>query len=422
MFLRHSSIAADWPMFSKGPEPAARPALLFAAEGIEITPMTLKSLVLSSDEKIVRVLRRTLSELEIGMEHCPDAESAVRKLTRERFEAVIVDCDDPLAASVLRSARNAPSNKRAIAVAIVDGGVGLRSAFDLGAHFVLYKPLSSERAKSSFRAVRALMKRERRRNSRHPIQIPVSMSNREGASLKVVTTDLSEGGMAVTIPRNNKPVGRWQLNFALPGASGSIEVAGELAWEGVATQVGMRFLDLSPDTEHHLRDWLNNNSPEGEKDDPPIGCQLTDLSMGGCYLKMASPFPVATRVTLSMKAAGVELRAEGLVRVMHPEVGMGVEFLQTTPEHRQSLEAFLNVLTDNRDVMPELLVQPEGLDAEVGSEAAAARTAAAADPSDGLLELFRDQSGLSTDAFQEELRKQRAPSSPAKAASAKATS
>ena len=29
-----------------------------------------------------------------------------------------------------------------------------------------------------------------------------------------------------------------------------------------------------------------------------------------------------------MKAAGLELRVEGVVRVMHPEVGMGVEFTQ----------------------------------------------------------------------------------------------
>ena len=35
-------------------------------------PMSLKSLVLCSDEKIVRVLRRVLSDLEIGIEHCTD--------------------------------------------------------------------------------------------------------------------------------------------------------------------------------------------------------------------------------------------------------------------------------------------------------------------------------------------------------------
>src|SRR6266446_4682634 len=158
--------------------------------------MSLKALVLSSDEKIVRVLRRTLGDLEISVELCSNADSALRKLTRDRFEAIIVDCAGPRSAEVLLSARRAPCNKRAVAVAIVEPMVGLRSAFDIGAHFVLYKPVSTERAKSSFRAARALMKRERRRNTRIGIELPVALNNHQtGFSQRVVTTDLSEGGM-----------------------------------------------------------------------------------------------------------------------------------------------------------------------------------------------------------------------------------
>src|ERR1700757_960716 len=165
--------------------------------------MSLKSLVLCSDEKIVRVLRRILCELDIGMEHCSEPEGAIRKLTRSRFEAVIIDCTDlKTASTVLKTAHTAPCNRRAIAVAIMDGHTGLRSAFDMGAHFVLYKPVSSERAKSSFRAARALMKRERRRNARVGIQIQVSLNNHQtGFNQRVVTTDVSEGGMAVQLSR-----------------------------------------------------------------------------------------------------------------------------------------------------------------------------------------------------------------------------
>ena len=56
--------------------------------------MSLKSLLLSSDDKTVRTLRRVLSDLEIGVEHCSSAEAAIRKLTRVRFEAIIVDCSN----------------------------------------------------------------------------------------------------------------------------------------------------------------------------------------------------------------------------------------------------------------------------------------------------------------------------------------
>jgi c-di-GMP-binding flagellar brake protein YcgR len=370
--------------------------------------MTLKSLVLSSDEKIVRVLRRILGELDISVEYCPDAETALRKLTRERFEAIIADCADLGSADVLRSARNAPCNKRAVAVAILDPVIGLRSAFDLGAHFVLYKPVTGERAKSSFRAARALMKRERRRNARVPLQIPVAIySSASDQHFKVSTTDLSEGGLAVKLPRNSRPTGRWRVAFCLPGAAAGFEVAAEFAWEGTASQAGLRFLDLAPEIAHQLRKWLERNSPDGEKDDPPVRCQLSDLSLGGCYLELASPFPVGARVTISMRAAGSELRVEGVVRVMYPDKGMGVEFTQATAEHRASLEKFLGVLTENREVLPELLVEPESLEAEEtpASPPAANSLASTEDP---LLQLFRSEVRLSPEAFLEALRKQRA--------------
>jgi CheY-like chemotaxis protein len=369
------------------------------------SPAGLKSLLLSSDEKIVRILRRTLGDLEISVEHCLNPENALRYLTRERFEAIIVDCAGPGSAEVLRSARSAPCNKRAVAVAILETGVGLRSAFDIGAHFILYKPVSPERARSSFRAARALMKKERRRNSRLALQIPVEMSSRESSTqLKVNSADFGEGGMAVTLPRRIKSHGRWQLSFTLPGTSDIMKLEAEFAWEGTGRQVGLRFLNQSREVERRLREWLSRNSPDVEKDDPPVRCQLTDLTLGGCYLEIASPFPVATRVNLIMGAAGVNIRIDGVVRVMHPEQGMGVEFIRRTPEQRALLENFLSILTQKRDLLPEVLVEPDSLELDSADNS---KTEAALQEEDALLELFRKQSSFPADAFLAELRKQR---------------
>ena len=367
--------------------------------------MALKSLVLCSDEKIVRVLRRVLGDLDIEVELCASSDAALRKLTRQRFEAIIANCGDNGAFEVLRSARNAPCNKQAVAVAIVDPSVALKSVFGIGAHFVLYKPVSSERAKTSFRAARALMKSERRRNIRVALQIPVVLRNLgTGRNLKVTTTDLSEGGMAVAMPDGTPSRGKWQTVFTLPGDSGELEVPAEFAWEGSGKQAGLRFLHASPQVLYEIKDWLKRNSPDGEQDDPPIRCQLTDLTLGGCYLEMASPFPTSSRVTLSMRAAGVEVRADGVVRVMHPEKGMGVEFSQTTPERRAAVEEFLGVLTRNRTLLPELFVEPDGLDADARKSAC--------DSEDPLVRLFYGDS-LTAEEFQEALRKQRLTPEPA---------
>jgi len=369
--------------------------------------MSLKSLLLCSDEKIVRVLRRVLGDLDIAVELCGDADAALRKLTRQRFEAIIVDVIDDGASDVLRSARTAPCNKQAVAVAIVEPIIGLKEVFKIGAHFVLYKPVSSERAKSSFRAARALMKSERRRNTRVAVQIPVVMRNLNGgANMKVTTTDLSEGGIAVSVAGQRRPTGRWQIVFSLPGTEASLEIPAEFAWEGTGSQAGLRFQQVPPEATRQLREWLKQNSPDAEQDDPPIRCQLTDLSMGGCYLEISSPFPVSSRVMLSMRAAGVEVRAQGVVRVMHPDKGMGVEFTQTTPEHGAAVEKFLRVLSDNRTLLPELLVEPEGLESDPSP--ARPQNAPTEDP---LLQLFYGEP-LTAESFQEALRNQRASAPP----------
>jgi len=192
--------------------------------------------------------------------------------------------------------------------------------------------------------------------------------------------------------------------FNLPGSETRMEVAAEFAWEGTGVQAGLRFQDPTPEFERQMREWLMRNSPDVEKDDPPVHCQLTDLSLGGCYLEINSPFPVSTRVTLSMRAAGVDLKTEGVVRIMHADKGMGVEFTQSTPEHRQLLEKFLSLLTENRDVLPELMVEPEGLETEAVNTSF---VPAAGDTEDALLGLFRSQAALSADTFLAELRKQR---------------
>jgi DNA-binding NarL/FixJ family response regulator len=368
--------------------------------------MGLKSLVLCADEKIVRVLRRVLSDLEIGIEHCTDPDGAIHKLTRQRFEAVIIDCTDlKTATSVLKSARSAPVNKRAVAVAIMDGHTGLRSAFDMGAHFVLYKPVSTERAKSSFRAARALMKRERRRNSRVAIQVPVTLKNDHTGFLQTApTSDISEGGMAVQFAKQQKDPGPWNVHFTLPGTGRAIDVVGEVAWHNPGGQIGIRFTNLQVDLAHGLRQWLNQQSPESEKDDPPVRCKLTDLSLGGCYLEIASPFPPRTRIVLSMSAGGLELHVEGVVRVMHPEFGMGVEFTQGTTEQHSHVERFIQTLMKAGDVLPDLLVEPEGLESSLIADKPPAQPSDIEDP---LLDLFHNKATLSAELFLNELRKQR---------------
>jgi PilZ domain len=363
--------------------------------------MNLKCLLVSSDEKTVRILRRVLSDLEILVEHCANPDNAIRKLTRQRFESIIVDCAIPdEGAAVLKAAKAAPANNRAIGIVLVDPGLGLRGGFDMGAHFVLHKPLSGERAKASFRAVRALMKRERRRQLRVPVQIAVE-ARAFGSAIyyKAITLDVCEGGMAIqfTAPVPKENALRFSLH--LPGMDRKFEIEGELAWGGQRDQAGVRFKGISEEQLQTLRIWLNGQLPEPEPDDPPVSCTLTDLTLGGCYLKTISPFPNGTRVNLSMKKNDIALRAGGVVRIVHPEFGMGVEFIQSTTQQHDQVHQLIELLRASGEKSPELLVEPDGLEPVLPESASLPSTG------DSLLELFHLKIPL--DDFLDRMREQR---------------
>jgi CheY-like chemotaxis protein len=376
--------------------------------------MDLNALVLCTDDKIIRVLRRVLSDLEVGIETCADADAAVRRLTRSRFEAVVVDCaDEDVAAKVLSSVRSAPCNKRAIAVAMIDGQTAVRSAFALGAHFVLYKPVNFERARSSFRAARALMKCERRRNVRVPVELPVT--HFAGADEQRITTlDISEGGMAVRVPRYVPKSRGVRIRFTLPGVDYEVECAAEVAWKNPGSNTGVRFLELSREHRQQLKMWLARHSPEIEPDDPPISCKLTDVSAAACYLETSAPFPARTRLVLTMQKGSVRIPVDGVVRVMHPEVGMGIEFTQNADEQRAQAGKFVQATKAGTSSL-EFSIMPEGMDDEDASAAAVQPPSRLEDP---LLNLFRRSAEFTGEAFREELRAQRRAGRTGQAASA----
>jgi len=362
----------------------------------------LQALLLCSDDKVVRVLRRVLTDLEIGVEHCTDLDTAVHKLTRQRFEAVIVDCTTKhIAAKILKGIKSAPANNRAIAVAVINGQEDLKNAFELGAHFVLLKPISLDRTKASFRSVRALMKRERRRHARIPVELAAKIHlESAGRTLQVVTADLSENGMAIKTKVQLPP--SFRVQFELPGTAGNIECRGELAWEGKPFQ-GIRFCDLPPGASASLKSWVSRQLLGLEADDPPVNCRVTDLSLSACYLETESPFPVRTRLQIAMKVAGLELQVDGIVRVMHPGTGMGVQFSLKGSEETARLENFIQTLVTTAGAFPEVDVKPDAIDNSPGAFSGQHD----GENFDPLLTLFQTGVELAPEDFHAELRKQR---------------
>ncbi len=309
---------------------------------------------------------------------------------------------------MLRGAKASPVNQRALGIVLVESAIGLKGGFEMGAHFVLHKPLAVERAKASFRAVRALMKRERRLQLRVAVEIPLECYG--SGQYKAKTLDLSEGGMAVQFSGRVMKEKSLRFSLDLPGMDGRLEVEGELAWEGNGHQAGVRFKNATEEQRNTIRQWLNTQLPEPEKDDPPVNCRLTDLSLGGCYLTTNSPFPRGTRIILSIKTADLEVRAGGVVLVAHSEFGMGVEFLQTTTEQHDRVHRMITTLRANGDKSPAIQVEPDGLETRSQDEGLAEFQTSATEVSgteDTLVDLFRQKFQAPVETFLQQMREQR---------------
>jgi TonB family protein len=122
--------------------------------------MAYQALLFCPDEKTARTVTQVLGELDFQVHASTEPFAAVKKLMAERFDAVVVDCDNEQNATLLfKSARNAPNNASALAVAVVEGQAGVAKAFRIGANLVLTKPINVEQSKGTLRVARGLLRK-----------------------------------------------------------------------------------------------------------------------------------------------------------------------------------------------------------------------------------------------------------------------
>ncbi len=225
--------------------------------------MTLESLLLSRDAEVVRVLRATLEKLAIEVEICQEAKKATEILIAEKFDAVIVDCDDLRGGlEVLQGLRTTPSNKNSVTFAVLNGKkTTTQEAFSMGVNFVLQKPITPLNASRCFNAALNFMVRERRRYYRQPVKMLVRVVAGE-KELKATSTDISEGGIALllhqALPKNASP----HLQFTLPETALSMDIESEVAWVDLKGHVGLRFRNVAPGFQEALEKWLNDKMPK----------------------------------------------------------------------------------------------------------------------------------------------------------------
>jgi DNA-binding NarL/FixJ family response regulator len=370
--------------------------------------MLLKSLLGCADEGTAAILRGILEEFDIGVDACSEMPAVFQKLMENSFDAIIVDGDDQkFLTESLRKTRSSPLNGTALFIALVEGPDAARQLFAMGANFVIYKPISAERARSSLQAARSLMRRERRRHPRIPVYTEAGIGYGSVENVPTTLMDLSEEGTCIQCERKLPPTAKVYFQFILPGHTEIIRVAGQVIWQDSTGRVGLRFTGVPQASRRLLKVWLQHNrfrkaearvpnpgrkkqaqgSPATPPGDPEEGlvrfratpgnrrnlsrhpcslgaevyrqgttvphrCRLTDISTGGCYVETPSPLPVEAKVEILVRTRDLKIRTRGVVQVTHPGFGMGVKFETEEAQERDEIQQLISLLDSQQALEP----------------------------------------------------------------------
>ena len=119
------------------------------------------ALLLSPDDQAVAAITSVLEEMSVTCDRPLDGASAAQKLNSNRFDLVLVDCENLAAAKLIFDVcRNRKGGSHPVPVAVVDGRAGLPTAFRLGAELILTKPVSKDQARVTIRTAISRVRKE----------------------------------------------------------------------------------------------------------------------------------------------------------------------------------------------------------------------------------------------------------------------
>jgi CheY-like chemotaxis protein len=229
--------------------------------------MSLTSILVCLDEETAEVVGRVLAELSIEVESCPDVSRAIMRMAQQRFDVAILDCETHAAVSgLLRDTRVSRINDSTLAVGIVPGQESIRELFSLGVNFVLYKPVSYDRALSTLRAARSVMRKDKRRNSRAPVHTHATIDYANVEKEKATLIDISHDGMSVQFGQKLPPTNKVYFQFVLPEQTTPVRLSGQVIWQDWNGRAGVHFVDVPRASRRLLDEFLTISLANVEAD------------------------------------------------------------------------------------------------------------------------------------------------------------
>ena len=219
--------------------------------------MALQALVVCRDDRTVATLTRALGHLKVEAQVCRGFRAALQHAGQRRFEAIFLDTSPSRAGKFIIRLREVSQHKMVVVV-VLNGRGTVRESFDMGANFVLYAPLTFERALHGLQAAKSLMFPQHRRHFRWRLHKPIHLSFDGRHEIEAVVVDISIGGVAIQMSRRVEVNQALHIRLQLPGHNEKMELKGEVAWADHHGRAGIRFIQLPKPAHDKIRSWLYN--------------------------------------------------------------------------------------------------------------------------------------------------------------------
>ena len=220
--------------------------------------MSLQCLLLTQDPNVLKATKATFDELGLELLMRKDAASAGELSARRHLDGFVIDCDDVAGGiEVLSSIRRNRANKRPVVILVVNGRTSISEAFELGANFVISKPVEDGRIRTVLDLALPKMEREHRRYFRYQVTLSVELELSTGESHLAKASNISEGGLAM---RTSTPLPEEAIyvQFDLPGTTPEkFRARAIVVWTSNSV-AGLQFIHVESQCRESFEAWLNS--------------------------------------------------------------------------------------------------------------------------------------------------------------------
>ena len=224
--------------------------------------MAWSALIVTGDADALESLASAAQDLGIATEARGEVQRAVEAASAHKYDLLVFDCD--LAAAqggheLLRGLRAISVNLKLVVVALVSDPGDMQATFEHGANFVIHKPLTKTVVQRTLRAAACVLHRSARKFPRREVDT-LALVQIDGASDKAMLMELGEGGMGLQALEQLEVRRPLHLHFEIPGTELPVDATGEIAWADASGRVGVRFVEIEPESRARVRDWVLNES------------------------------------------------------------------------------------------------------------------------------------------------------------------